>query len=68
MKVFVIVLFAWLTVQGDDQVYICKSGTSYAYHKGMCQGLRHCSHKIVKVTIEQAVKSGHKKPCGYCFR
>jgi len=52
----------------NEKVYICKSGTSYAYHNSYCQGLRQCTHRIDTVTIQQAIKSGHKKPCGYCYR
>lgn len=51
-----------------DKVYICRSGTSYAYHKQMCKGLKKCTHKIEAVSIETARKTGHKKPCGYCYK
>ncbi|TWI88073.1 hypothetical protein LX66_2147 [Chitinophaga japonensis] len=52
----------------SSKVYICRSGTSYAYHNRLCQGLRRCTHKIDTVTIEKAVQTGHRKACGYCYR
>jgi hypothetical protein len=56
------------TAKQESKVYVCLSGTSYAYHNKYCQGLRKCTHKIDTVTIKQATKSGHGKACGYCYR
>jgi len=56
------------TPHPSSRVYICRSGTSYAYHNRLCQGLRRCTHKIDTVTIEKAIQTGHKKACGYCYR
>ena len=63
------VLFVFTgSAKQESKVYVCLSGTSYAYHNKYCQGLRKCTHKIDTVTIKQATKSGHGKACGYCYR
>lgn len=68
-------LFILISVTGHDTisasvetVFICKSGTSYAYHRKMCSGLRRCTHKIEEVTVREAIAMGNGKPCGYCYR
>ena len=50
-----------------DSVLICRSSRSYAYHSFECRGLAHCTHKIIKVTQEEAVRMGYK-PCKICYR
>jgi len=46
-------------------VYICDSPDGKKYHLDPhCKGLRNCSHKIVKLTLEEAKKRG-KTLCGY---
>ena len=46
-----------------DYVYICEGPYSKVYHKAEnCRGLSHCSTKIYKVTLEEAVKMG-RRPC-----
>ncbi|PWV46226.1 hypothetical protein C7475_111129 [Chitinophaga sp. S165] len=51
----------------SDKVYVCRSGSSYAYHNRLCQGLRKCTHRIDTVTVREAMTTGHKKPCGYRY-
>ena len=49
-------------------VLICLSPTSYAYHIDYCQGLRKCSHEVIRVAQAEAVsKYGKYKACGYCY-
>lgn len=50
-----------------DSVLICRSSNAYAYHSYECKGLARCTHKIIKVTIEEARKMGYK-PCKICYR
>ena len=68
MKTILLSLAICLSINQSQKVYICKSGTSYAYHNSMCKGLSKCTHKIEKVTVEEAIASGHKKACGYCYK
>lgn len=56
------------TCSQPQKVMICRSSTSYAYHKKMCQGLKKCTHKIETVLIETARQAGYKKACGYCYK
>lgn len=63
-----LLVFGNLPDYQEPKVYVCHSGTSYAYHNRYCQGLKRCTHKIDTVTVKEAVKSGHKTPCGYCYR
>ena len=52
----------------NSKVYICKSPTSYAYHKDICQGLEQCTHEVLCVTLEDALnKYGKKNQCKYCY-
>ena len=67
MKLILLLLLAPAGNFHPDKVYVCKSGTSYAYHNRLCQGLRKCTHRIDTVTIQEAIASGHKKPCVYCY-
>lgn len=50
-----------------DSVYICQSGSAYAYHSHVCRGLARCTHGIVKVSKAYAIKMGYK-PCKICYR
>ena len=46
-------------------VYLCDSKGGKRYHfNEHCRGLSNCSHKIIKVTLEEAKKRG-KTLCGY---
>lgn len=49
------------------KVYICRSGTAFAYHARLCQGLKQCTYKIDTVTVYHAVNFGRLKACGYCY-
>lgn len=54
-------------VISEGEVLVCISGTAYAYHqKGNCQGLRKCTHKIVKMSLTEAKEEMGREPCGYC--
>ncbi len=46
-------------------VFLCDSKGGKKYHlKEHCRGLSNCSHKIIKVTLEDAKKRG-KTLCGW---
>ena len=50
------------------EVYIVASKTSKSYHKTKkCITLRNATHKIKKVTEEEAIKQG-RKPCKKCWK
>lgn len=68
MKALLILAVVWFSCLPEPKVYICRSGTSYAYHNRLCQGLNRCTHKIDTVTVKEAVEKGHGKPCGYCYK
>lgn len=52
----------------QNRVYICISGTAYAYHDNLnCRGLRSCTHKIDTVDISAAKTKYGRKACGYCY-
>jgi len=67
MKAIIVLLLLSSFAVEPVKVYVCRSGTSYAYHNRYCQGLRRCSHRIDTLTIQEAIKTGHKTPCGYCY-
>lgn len=49
----------------DTQVYICKGPKSKRYHyRKNCRGLKRCSTKVSKVSIEEA-KDKNRTLCGY---
>jgi hypothetical protein len=51
-----------------EYVYVCEGPKSVVYHKSEnCGGLSHCSTKIYKVTLEEAVKMG-RRPCKIEYR
>ncbi|SHN40449.1 hypothetical protein [Chitinophaga sp. CF418] len=60
--------FISLNATQFTKVYICKSPTSYSYHKGYCEGLKRCTHNIDSVTVQEAKTMGKDHPCGYCYR
>ncbi len=51
-----------------SEVYVCHSATSLAYHNSMCRGLKRCADRIDVMTIEEAKKTGHRKPCSFCYK
>lgn len=68
MKALLILAVVWFSCVSEPKVYICRSGTSYAYHNRLCQGLNRCTHKIDTVTVKQAIEKRHGKPCGNCYK
>jgi hypothetical protein len=58
-------LLAEFAYSQPSNVYICESPYAKRYHlKANCHGLSHCTHKVIKVTLEEAKKRG-KTLCGY---
>lgn len=52
-------------VPGTTYVYLCEGPMSHVYHYTQtCRGLRRCSTKLDKMTVEEAVKRG-RRVCGY---
>lgn len=52
-------LFAKINCSNSTTVYICDSPNAKKYHyKESCRGLRDCSHRVVKMTLEQAQREG----------
>lgn len=52
--------------QQTGEVYICTGRSSHAYHSNReCFGIKSCSRKIIKVTIEEAEERG-RTPCHFC--
>jgi hypothetical protein len=50
-------------------VYVCVSGTAYAYHRTLeCSGLENCTHTIREVSMTEAVKEYKRKPCRRCYK
>jgi hypothetical protein len=68
MKTFLLLVYllAGNACSSDSKVvYLCDSKSSKKYHlKEHCRGLSNCSHKVIKVTLEEAKKRG-KTLCGY---
>jgi hypothetical protein len=61
MKLFLLLLFLMVNTTSDPSttVYVCKSAKGKKYHlRADCRGLSNCQHKIVKMTLAQAQKSG----------
>lgn len=64
-----LILLLSLIIIKPDSVYICTGGSSYAYHNTeYCMGLKNCRHKIIKVSLDDAVKKYNRKACHYCFK
>lgn len=55
-----------VTSRNYATVKICLSGSSYAYHAYVCQGLRKCKVSVKEVSLQEAKKMG-RKACGYCY-
>lgn len=44
-------------------VYVCDSPNATRYHyKQNCRGLSNCNHKIIKMSLDEAIKS-HRTLC-----
>jgi len=52
-------------VKSTEEVYICVSPTAKAYHKSKdgCKGLLSCTHKITKVTKDEAIRKYKYRAC-----
>ena len=51
----------------ETYVYICDSGTAHVYHSSMyCRGLSHCTHRIIKVTLYDAMHKYDRRACKLC--
>jgi len=74
MKVLLqlILLLGLCSYQKPDtqQVYICVSPTAEAYHKSKdgCKGIMACTHQVMKVSKEDAIKKYKYRACKICFR
>lgn len=56
------------TNQRADSVYICVSKGAVAYHQiSDCRGLRSCKHKIIKVSLYDAINKYHLRECRVCY-
>jgi hypothetical protein len=51
----------------ESKVLVCRSGRSYAYHKRLCNALSQCTHIIDTLTIADAIRFKHGKPCQECY-
>lgn len=74
MSKLIIIFFALFTISAikpsayQGKVYVCLSGSAYAYHKNMeCRGMRACTHPVKEVTLRYATDTLKRKPCGYCY-
>ncbi|HEY4289197.1 MAG TPA: hypothetical protein VGN00_18980 [Puia sp.] len=57
-----------VSTQQTEYVYLCEGPYSKVYHRSTeCRGLAHCSTKIDKVTLAEAVKMG-RRPCKIEYR
>lgn len=71
MKTLILFLSLTLTKPQTktDSVYLCMGPQSHSYHKiEYCKGLKHCSTKLKKVSLDDAIKKYHRMACGYCER
>ena len=50
----------------NNEVTICMSKGSYAYHSKTCRGVNACKSELKKVSIEEAKQMGRRE-CGYCY-
>lgn len=51
----------------SDSVYVCMSGSAYAYHSGYCSGLKRCTHEVRKLKKKDALDRGFSKACSFCY-
>ncbi|MES2111883.1 MAG: hypothetical protein V4577_24210 [Bacteroidota bacterium] len=67
MKTLILFLFLSLDTMhnASTTVYICSGAKVKKYHlRTDCQGLSHCSHKVVKMKLADAQKEG-RTLCGF---
>jgi hypothetical protein len=68
-KVLSIIIFtlSLLLYSCSDNVYVCTGPMSKKYHNTEnCYGLRRCSSKIEKISIEKAERM-NRMPCKFCY-
>ncbi|RFZ85184.1 hypothetical protein DYU05_06170 [Mucilaginibacter terrenus] len=64
MKLLMLYLYTPVTLlfsgsKADNTVYVCDSPNAKRYHlKESCRGLSNCTYRIIKISPEQAKKSG----------
>lgn len=65
-----LIICALIFISGvSSNVYVCMSGTAYAYHRTRdCYGLNKCTHTIKEVKESYAIDSLNRRKCGYCYR
>ena len=64
-----LMLFASAQNYRATYVYICMGPQSECYHKSPeCRGIKNCSKKIKKVTLNEAIELYRRRPCGYCYK
>lgn len=63
----ILFLFLSLNLVKPDSVYLCLGPKSHSYHTiTYCKGLKHCSTKLIKVSLFDAISQYHRTSCGYC--
>ncbi|PWS28581.1 hypothetical protein DHW03_01640 [Pedobacter yonginense] len=69
ISVLIFIQIATIGQEKKQEVYICVSPTAIAYHKSKtaCKGIRSCTHRIQKVTLEDAIKKYKYRACKLCF-
>ncbi len=74
---YAVVLFALFSINSKvaienkfyADVYVCYSATSVAYHSNQnCKGLSRCTHKIIAVSENDAIKKYQKRMCKWCYK
>lgn len=50
-----------------EKVLVCNSGSSYAYHRYTCSGLKRCTHAVTEISVATAKKQG-RTPCKICYK
>ena len=55
--------------QDKIKVWICTGSSAYTYHsRSNCSGMNNCKSSIKQVTLDEAVKKYHRRPCKKCWR
>ena len=71
LLVFLVILGQCVYNSGvEEEVYICVSKNAVAYHKSknQCRGLGKCTHDIIKVTKEDAIRKYKYRACKICYK
>ncbi len=68
IKTIIVSIFLAFAAVNAGNVYVCLSGTAYAYHQDRyCRGLNKCTHTIKEVPERFAIDSLNRRKCGYCY-